>query len=176
MSRPLWFEEEHVTDPASALASNPNFSSLTNEQAGRLIARAIRRDFKAGTTLMREGDDGTSMIVLAEGSISVQRGDKVIATLSPGQTLGEMALLDPAPRSATAVASSDGACWELERTALWGMLSEGDEAAIRVLQGLTSTVCARLGEVNTLVQAEVLAPRGNVFQRLWTKVGTLGKK
>ncbi len=165
-----------MSDAAAALADNPNFTTLTPEQAGRLLARAQHRSFTAGSVLMTEGRSGTSMLVLEEGSIDVQRGDKVIATLTPGQTLGEMALLDPAPRSATAVATTDGSFFELDRGDLWGMLAEGDDAAVSVLQGLTSTVCARLGGVNSLVQQEVLAPKGNVFSRLWAKVGKLGRK
>ncbi len=165
-----------MSDAAAALAENPNFSMLTREQAARLIERANHRSFTAGSLLMKEGRDGTSMIVLAEGTVDVQRGDKTIATLSPGHTLGEMALLDPAPRSASALAKTDGSFYELDRAALWGMLAEGDEAAIHVLQGITSTVCSRLGQVNGLVQQEVLAPKGNVFSRLWSKVGKLGRK
>ena len=117
------------------------------------------------------------MIFLSAGEVDVKRGDKLLARLEAGQTLGEMSLLDPAPRSATAVAVSDGTCFELQRDVLWGMLAEGDEAAIAVLQGLTATVCSRLAGVNGLVQEEVLAPsKDNVFQRLWAKVGRLGRK
>ncbi len=169
-------EDDPMTDAAAALAENPNFSTLTAEQASRLLARAKQQPFAEGATLMREGEEGTSMIVLAAGTVAVQRGDKTIATLTAGQTLGEMALLDPGPRSATATATSAGSCYELDRGDLWGMLAEGDDAAIQVLHGLTATVCGRLGGVNSLVQDEVLAPKGNVFSRLWAKVGNMGKK
>ena len=65
----------------------------------------------------------------------------------------------------------------LRRTLLEQLSAEGDEAAIAVLQGLTATVCSRLAGVNGLVQEEVLAPsKDNVFQRLWAKVGRLGRK
>jgi CRP-like cAMP-binding protein len=165
-----------MENAAAALAENSNFARLTLEQAERLIARATKRVFTEGSVLMSEGRKGSSMIVLAEGTVRVERGETLIADLSPGQILGEMALLDPAPRSATVTATSDGSCWELERSALWAILSEGDEAAVNVLQGLTSTVCSRLRDVNRLVQEEVLAPKGNVFTRLWAKVGKLGRK
>jgi CRP-like cAMP-binding protein len=165
-----------MTNAAAALAENPNFSALTAEQSRRLLARAKQRPFAEGATLMRQGEEGTSMIVLAAGTVVIQRGDKTLATLTAGQTIGEMAMVDPGPRSATATATSAGSCYELDRGDLWGMLAEGDDAAIHVLQGITATVCGRLGGVNSLVQDEVLAPKGNVFSRLWAKVGNMGKK
>ena len=169
-------ERGDMGSPATVLTRNPNFRSLTLEQAEGLLAGAARKTFQAGSTLVREGEPGASMIVLVEGHVDIQRNDKTLATLDPGQTLGEMALLDPGPRSATAVAKTDGVCYEIQRETLWALLAEGDDAAIQVLQGLTSTVSLRLGDVNRLVQEEVLAPRGSVFGRLWAKVGRLGRK
>jgi CRP-like cAMP-binding protein len=115
---------------------------------------------------------------LEKGSVEVRRGGKELAALGPGSTFGEMALLDPAPRSATVLAASDGVAWELGRDALWDMLAQGEPAAVRALQGLTATVCARLEAVNRLVQDEVVRPRGNVFSRLWKTVsgGLAGKR
>jgi len=119
---------------------------------------------------MQEGDVGESMILLDEGRVEVRRGGKTLATLAEGDTIGEMALLDPAPRSATVVATSAVVAFSVERELVWQMLAEGDSAAIKVMQGLTATVCGRLADVNRLVQEEVIRPKGNVFSRIWNKV------
>lgn len=159
-----------------SFAANPHLAALSDEEAVSLLARTTRFSFEKGEVLMREGEPGESMILLDEGKANVQRGGRTIATLEPGASVGEMALLDPAPRSATVVAGSPGAAFEVSRAALWELLSDGDPVAIKLLQGLTATVCGRLGDVNTLVQEEVVRPRGNVFSRLWKSVASAARK
>lgn len=161
---------------ARRLKLNPDLALLADEEAILLLQRSTRLEFDRGEVLMREGETGDSMIFLDEGEVDVQRGDRTIATLGSGTTLGEMALLDPAPRSASVVATSSGSAYRLTRDALWQMLAEGEGAAIKTLQGLTATVCSRLAGVNELVQEEVIRPRGNVFTRLWRKVSGRGRR
>ena len=78
------------------------------------------REYKAGTTLMREGDKGKSFMVLLEGRVSVQREGVDLVTLDAGTTLGEMCYLQPenAVRSATALAETDGVGIEIRNEAL----------------------------------------------------------
>jgi CRP-like cAMP-binding protein len=165
-----------MTAAAQRLVGNPQLAGLTVEQAETLLRRSARFSFSRGDVLLREGEPGESMILIDEGQVDVQRSGRELAHLQPGATLGEMALLDPAPRSATVTASTDGAAFEISRRVLWEMLAEGDPAAVTILQGLTATVCARLGDVNRLVQEEVVKPKGNVFARLWKSVARGGRK
>lgn len=165
-----------MSEAAERLIANPNLSNLTVEEATALLRRSARFSFTKGETLLREGEEGQSMILLDEGKVEVRRADRALATLEPGATFGEMALLDPAPRSATVVAATSGAAFEVSRTVLWDMLADGDPIAIKVLGGLTGTVCGRLADVNKLVQEEVVKPRGNVFSRLWKSVSKSSRK
>jgi CRP-like cAMP-binding protein len=50
---------------------------------------------------MRQGDNGGEMYVIASGSVRVERNGTEIATLGPGQAVGEMSLLSEGPRLAT---------------------------------------------------------------------------
>lgn len=62
---------------------------------------------KAGEQLFQEGDQGTVMYVLRAGEVAIDVGGKTVENVSPGGLIGEMALLDNAPRSAGATALTD---------------------------------------------------------------------
>lgn len=164
-----------MIETARRLKQNPDLALLADEEALRLLGRSTHQQFDRGDVLFREGEPGDFMLFLDRGDVEVRRGGRQIAALSTGATIGEMALIDPAARSATVVATTDGEAWRLDRDVLWSMLGEGDAAAIKALQGLTATVCARLARVNELVQQEVVRPRGNAFARLWRKVSGRGR-
>lgn len=63
--------------------------------------------FSSGQNIFTEGDTGDTMYMVLEGSIDLLVHDRIVEKLGPGGVLGEMALLEPAPRSATAVARTD---------------------------------------------------------------------
>ena len=74
---------------------------MTTEGA---LAR-FSREIPAGSVLFREGESGEEMYVIQAGHVRitkrVARGERVLATLGPGEFLGEMAILNEKPRSAT---------------------------------------------------------------------------
>lgn len=61
----------------------------------------------AGWTLMREGQVGSEAFILVSGRASVHIRDEKVGEIGAGEPVGEMALLDHAPRSATVVADTD---------------------------------------------------------------------
>ena len=61
---------------------------------------------EAGEAVFREFDMGWEMYVVLEGQVEIMIGDKVVETLGPGEPFGEMALIDQAPRVATAIAKT----------------------------------------------------------------------
>ena len=60
-----------------------------------------------GSVLMREGEAGDCMYIVKTGFVEVTRMGQLLALLEPGAVLGEMALIDMKPRSATAITTAD---------------------------------------------------------------------
>jgi CRP-like cAMP-binding protein len=64
-------------------------------------------DFKTGDVIFREGDPARELFIIQSGEVEIRLGNRILETLPQYSIFGEMALIDNAPRSATAVAVSD---------------------------------------------------------------------
>lgn len=84
------------------LRSIPLFARLNRGELDRVAQLADDVDVPSGRVLMREGDSGAEMFVIAEGRARVERNGQEIADLGPGDWLGEMALVSEGERTATA--------------------------------------------------------------------------
>ena len=60
-----------------------------------------------GQVVFAAGDGGREMFIVRTGTVDLRIGDTLLETVEPGGVFGEMALVDPAPRSATAIAGPD---------------------------------------------------------------------
>lgn len=89
------------------------FSNLDKKELQALGSSCQERKYSAGTTLFSQGDTGVGLYILTGGKVSIiqavnpDRAEEEIATIGTGDVLGEMALLDDLPRSATATAVED---------------------------------------------------------------------
>jgi CRP/FNR family transcriptional regulator, cyclic AMP receptor protein len=84
----------------------PVFAGLDDESLSNIAALAAEVSVPSGKELVREGDYSYDVLVIEEGSASVERGGDVIAELGPGDVIGEMGVLERSQRNATVVATS----------------------------------------------------------------------
>jgi CRP/FNR family transcriptional regulator, cyclic AMP receptor protein len=89
------------------------FSTLNKKELQELAKSCQERSYPAGTTILSQGDTGVGLYVLKSGKVRViqannpDRAETELAVVGPGDVLGEMALLDDLPRSASVVAIDD---------------------------------------------------------------------
>jgi len=85
------------------------FDGLEPEDLAELARAGEESWYTHGETLCREGDLGDELFVLLDGEVSILHRDgdtdRIVATEGPGSVIGELAVLDPAPRNATVVVS-----------------------------------------------------------------------
>ncbi len=91
---------------ADLLKSVPLFSGCSKGELRKLAAIADEIDLREGTVLTREGRSAREFFVIVEGTVRVSKGSRTLATLGPGDWLGEIALLTKGTRTATATATS----------------------------------------------------------------------
>ncbi|MBI3998739.1 MAG: cyclic nucleotide-binding domain-containing protein [Armatimonadetes bacterium] len=97
-----------------ALRSVPWFASLEPESLAELARSSDEVTYAPGDVLAREGEPGDEAFIVLDGEVLVSHKvsadeEKVIDTNRPGAVIGELAVLDPAPRSATLRAAAEGA-------------------------------------------------------------------
>jgi CRP/FNR family transcriptional regulator, cyclic AMP receptor protein len=85
-----------MTDAADSVNRFPIFSTAVEVER-----------HPAGAVIFSEGDSGTVLYVIRSGQVALRIGGKTVETLGPDGMFGEMALVDSAIRSATAVAESE---------------------------------------------------------------------
>ena len=156
-----WCEDQILTSDGSGAGTKFSlhqinlFDGLSPEEC-RLVEGIVRPlVFEKGDVIMREGDPAKLFFVLARGTVSVeiQLHDKPgkykrVASIGPGLTFGEMALLDGGKRSADVIANEKVICYGLGVEELHELAEENPNVMIAILGNLTREFSERLRHAN----------------------------
>ena len=134
-----------------ALARIDLFAGLDERDLQLLASVCRQREYRAGSTLFRQGDTGVGLYVITSGTVHItqaidpDKAEEDLGTAGSGSVLGDMSLLDDLPRSATVTAVTDVTAlvlpvWEFRTT-----LREHPDMALSLL----STLSRRLRNVES---------------------------
>lgn len=118
----------------------PLFAGLGNREIQRLGMLTDEIDLPAGRVLMRQGDRGAECFVIVSGSAAVERDGSLLSTRGAGAILGEIALLDGGPRTATVTLAEPSRLLVLTRGAFHSLMDEFPTVRLAVLETLAERI------------------------------------
>jgi len=128
------------------------FKELSPEELEPVKHLIFERSFKAGSTLFLEGMKGEVFYIVKSGQVEIlkkKENEEVhIATLGPGQFVGEMSIIDDEPRSATAKVSEDSLLFIVTKKCFTDIMRATPEGANKILLAMLKIVNQRLRETN----------------------------
>lgn len=97
-----------------------------------------------GNSIFKEGDIGNCMYVIFRGTVRIHKGDKTLAVFNEKEFFGELSLLDPEVRSASATATADCFLLKVDQEHLYDLFESRPE----VVQGIIKILCRRIRMMN----------------------------
>jgi CRP-like cAMP-binding protein len=125
---------------ASALASLPLFEGISAESMSRLAAVAGEQEFAPGQFIVRQGQVGTGLYLIADGSVRVVRGADELATLGPGEFFGELSVIDQQPRNASVQAAEQTTVLAIASWDLLALLESDPALSLNLIRGLVARI------------------------------------
>lgn len=149
----------------AAMARSPLFHDMDPDELTRLALTMARRRFRRNEVIFHEGDPGDSLHVVVEGRIKITResadgAEAIVVILTPGESFGELVMLDGAPRSATATAMEPTETMTMSRATFVELVEGGSPFRARLLAGIAQRIrrlTDQLAEVHFLDLAGRLA-------------------
>ncbi len=120
------------------------FEDLDQKSLDAIANAAVEQTYQAGQFIMRQGDTGVGAFIIRSGKVEVVQEkdghETKLATLGPGDVVGEMALLDEFPRSASVRAAEPVTALGIQRWHFKGILESHPQLALALLPILTRRV------------------------------------
>jgi CRP-like cAMP-binding protein len=100
-------------DSMTVLSRSGLAGQVSRQDCLKLAAKMHAKTYETGAVIVQEGDVGTEMFFVSEGSAVAQKNSQVVKTYGAGEYFGELSLLRRAPRAATVIATSRSTVWIL---------------------------------------------------------------
>ncbi len=131
------------------------FTDMTDKEIIWILRLCGRRSYKQGQTIFQEGDAGNCFYLIVYGEVVISRGNTELARLGTGECFGEMAVLDDAPRSATAKAADETLVFSVERDILTDVFPT---LGFKVAANLAKQLSVKLRETDELIKGSSDTP------------------
>ena len=138
------------TDKINILKTVSIFTETPVENLAELAPLVKEVDFKTGEMVFDKGDIGSCMYVIASGKVRVHDGDRTLNYLGERDVFGEMATLDPEPRTATVTSVTDTRLLRLDRDSVFKVMAERAEVAHGIIKVLSRHLRDRVQDLNDL--------------------------
>lgn len=115
------------------LASVPLFADLRKHHLTTIARRTETVRFEPGDEIVSEGDMGDFCAVVVDGKADVLRKGKKVVSLGTGEIFGELALVDPGPRSATVKAATEVVAIKVGQEDFASLVASDPRVALRVM-------------------------------------------
>ena len=153
------------------------FAKITPDQAELLANAVVKRRFKRGELIVEQGRKSNSLFIILSGRARVLVTDRksrevILASLKPGDYIGEMSLIDNEPHSASVEAEIQTDVFVLGRTEFTRCLEESPPMAYSVMQGLVQRLRKADAKIESLALVGVY---GRVADVLLGRAATDGE-
>ncbi len=127
------------SDILNQLQKTSMFMNLSEEALAEVAVKASTRKLEKDEVLMRKGERGDSLFLIHDGWVKIvtedSKGDELIINkCGPGETIGEMSLLDGSPRSATVIALTASEVFELKQDVFEEILDQRTDVALAIIR------------------------------------------
>ncbi|MGI9248579.1 MAG: Crp/Fnr family transcriptional regulator [Woeseiaceae bacterium] len=169
-----------MRDPsvAAVLQNNVLFSDLSSDTLEAVAASAVHRTYGAGEIIFSQGDKGDALYAVASGNVRISALDSsghemFLNIMDPGDTFGELSLIDGLQRTAGATAVLPSKLVVIPREAFLAQLTHDSELTMHLL----NLLCVRLRLTIDLVEASVfLSGPARVAKRLTSLITLHGRQ
>ena len=127
---------------------------LSDEDVDKIVEIARELTFSNGQYVVRADEDNSDLYIVLEGVTSIETpSGEVIAKVGSGRLIGEVALIDDKPRSATVVSLGRSRIAALPADDLRRLMSERPTMAVGILTNIARTLSERLRQANLQIES-----------------------